>query len=65
MTEKRSKPGKRRESPKARKMTLPDQKTFQPNKAEMEEEFDMPGATEKEVRSAFFRPFLFQRKSDD
>ena len=62
MTEKRS---KRRKSPKARKLTLPDQKTFQPRKADMEEEFDMPGASEKEVRSAFFRPFLFQRKSDD
>ena len=30
--------------------------TYQPSKAEMEEEFDMPGMSEKQARSAFMRP---------
>jgi len=30
---------------------------YQPNKAEMEEEFDMPCMTEDELRDTFMRPF--------
>ena len=35
---------------------------YQPSKAELEEEFDMPEAGKKEIRSAFFRPFKAKRK---
>ena len=31
--------------------------TYQPNKAELEEEQDMPGWSLEQVREAFFRPF--------
>ena len=30
--------------------------TYQPSKAEKEEEFDMPGMTDDQVRTAFMRP---------
>jgi len=29
---------------------------YQPTKAELEQEYDMPGMSEKEVRKAFFNP---------
>lgn len=54
------KPGKRK-LPKARTITLPDQ-DYQPPKAEHEKEYDMPGASLKTVRSAFFRPINVRRK---
>ena len=50
--------------PKARTITLPDQ-SYQPPKAEREKEHDMPGASLKTVRSAFFRPFAVKREADD
>ena len=34
---------------------------YQPRKAEIEEEFDMPGMDTETLRSTFFRPFKFQR----
>lgn len=43
-----------------RTITLPG-KDFQPNKAQMEREYDMPGASMKTIRSAFFHPFNVQR----
>ena len=36
---------------------------YQPSKAELEEEFDMPGLSDEEVRERFFRPFRFERKA--
>ena len=45
-------------------MVLP-KKDYQPTKAEMEEEVDMPGMSEDQVRLAFFRPFRFLRKDLD
>ena len=35
---------------------------YQPSKAELEEEFDMPGMTMDEVRHTFRRPFKFVRR---
>ncbi len=32
--------------------------SYQPTKAEMEEEFDPPGWTEEQVRRVFMRPFV-------
>lgn len=32
--------------------------TYQPNKAEMEEEIDMPGWSLDQVREVFMRPFV-------
>lgn len=34
---------------------------YQPSKAELEEEFDMPGMSMDEVREAFRRPFRIVR----
>ena len=34
---------------------------YQPSKAELEEEIDMPGMSLKQMREAFFRPFRFER----
>ena len=39
--------------PRAVEMKPPD---YQPSKAEIEEEFDMPGLSESEAFEAFFRP---------
>ena len=55
---------KRRKLPKARAITLPDQ-TYQPPKAEREKEHDMPGASLKTVRRAFFRPVNVRREVSD
>ena len=41
---------------KPREITLPP-RTYQPSRAELREEFDMPGASMETVRKAFFRPF--------
>lgn len=43
------------QEPRKRKVTLPH-RDYQPSKAEMEEEFDMPGADPETLRRAFFRP---------
>lgn len=55
------KPKKRRKLRKPRTITLPDQ-TYQPPKAEQEREHDMPGASLKTVRRAFFRPVKVRRE---
>ena len=44
-----------------REMALPP-KDYQPNKADMEEEIDMPGMSDEKVRESFFRPFRFVRR---
>lgn len=36
--------------------------SYQPSKAEMEEEIDMPGLSMDEIRAAFFRPFAIRRE---
>ena len=56
---------RRRKLPEPRTITLPDQKTYQPPKAEREKEYDMPGASKKAVRSAFFRPVKVRREDGD
>ncbi len=50
--------------PKPRTITLPDH-TYQPPKAKSEKEHDMPGASLKRVRSAFFRPVKVRREPTD
>lgn len=55
---------KSRELPESRTITLPAQ-TYQPPKAEQEKEHDMPGASMKTVRSAFFRPVNVRREGSD
>lgn len=47
--------------PSERSITMPP-RDYQPSKAEIEEEFDMPGADIKTVRSAFFRPIRVATK---
>ena len=36
--------------------------TYQPSKAEHDEEHDMPGMSVEAMRAAFMRPFKFKRK---
>ena len=55
---------RKRKLPKPRTITLPDQR-YQPPKAKREKEHDMPGASLKRVRSAFFRPVKVHRKPTD
>ena len=46
--------------------TLPLPPTgYQPSKAELEEEFDMPGLSHEEARKRFFRPFRFDRQETE
>ena len=40
-------------------MRLP-KRTCQPSKAELREEFDMPGLSLRQARKSFFRPFKFK-----
>ena len=61
---KKPKASKRRRIPEPRKLTIPDD-SYQPRKAEKEKEYDMPGASLKAIRSAFFRPFALQREGKD
>ena len=59
----RGKPSKRKvQNP--RTITLPDQ-SYQPPKAEREKEHDMPGASMKKVRRAFFRSINVKREPAD
>ena len=46
--------------PMPRTVRLPP-KDYQPSKAELEEESDMPGMSDDELRRTFFRPFDFVR----
>ena len=55
---------RKRKLPKPRTITLPDQ-SYQPPKAEREKEHDMPGASMKTVRRAFFRSINVKRKPAD
>ena len=43
-----------------RTITLPGN-DYQPSKAEMEREYDMPGASMRTIRRALFRPFKIKR----
>ena len=47
--------------PEPRTVTLPP-KGYQPSKADLEEEFDMPGMSDQQLRETFFRPFNFVRE---
>lgn len=55
---------KKQKLPEARTITLPG-KDFQPSKADMEREYDMPGAPLQTIRSAFFRPFTIRRENSE
>ena len=55
---------KRRTPAETRTITLPNQ-SYQPPKAEQEKEHDMPGASLKTVRRAFFRPVNVRRDPAD
>ena len=45
---------KNQKTPK--EITLPSRKDYQPSRAELREEFDMPEADIETVRKAFFQP---------
>ena len=52
---------RKRKLPEPRTITLPPE-SYQPPKAEREKEHDMPGASVKTVRRAFFRPVNVRRE---
>lgn len=49
-------PKEKKNQKNPKEITLPSRKDYQPSKAEMEKEVDMPGADIKTVRKAFFQP---------
>ena len=49
--------------PEPRMMEVPNRK-YQPTKAELEKETDMPGLSEEQARDKFFRPFRFAEKKN-
>ena len=55
---------KRRAALEPRKLPMPPP-GYQPSKAEIEEESDMPGLSDQEMRETFFRPFRFVREKPD
>ena len=55
---------KRRAAQEPRTLPLPPP-GYQPSKAELEEEVDMPGLSDDEARERFFRPFRFVREKVD
>ena len=46
-----------------RKVVEVAESTYQPRRAEMREKVDMPGASLRTVRRAFFRPVVVRRAS--
>ena len=50
--------------PEPRTITLPGN-DHQPSKAEMEREYDMPGASMRTIRRAFFRPIHIKRETPE
>ncbi len=59
-----TKPPRKRKLPKPVTIREPD-RDYQPPKAEREREHDMPGASLKTVRRAFFRPVNVRREGVD
>ena len=55
---------KRKKIPAPVPMDVPDSR-YQPSKAELEEEQDMPDLTEAQAREAFMHPFRFSIKKPD
>ena len=49
---------KKKRIDKARVMSVP-RSDYQPSRAELREEMDMPGMSLNKARKAFFRPFRF------
>ena len=58
---KKVKSRKRQPLPKPATITMPPA-TFQPRKADMDKEYDMPGASVEQIRRAFFRPVKVLRE---
>ena len=54
----------KRKLSKARTITVPDA-SYQPPKAGQDGEYNMPGASPKSIRRAFFRPFNVRREGGD
>lgn len=60
----REKSKRRQKLPEPRTITLPHT-DYQPPKAEQEKEYDMPCASLKTIRRAFFRPFNIRREEPE
>ena len=48
-----------------KEITLPSRKDYQPSRAELREEFDMPEADIETVRKAFFQPVKVVEPEED
>ena len=48
--------------PEPRDLSMPP-RVYQPSKAEMEEEIDMPGMSDLQLQDTFFRPFRFVKEA--
>lgn len=56
---------KKEDQKEPKEITLPSRKNYQPSKAEMEKEFDMPEAYIETVRKAFFQPLKVVEPNGD
>lgn len=56
---------KKEDQKEPREITLPSRKDYQPSKAEMEKEFDMPETDMETVRQAFFQPLKVVEPKED
>ena len=55
---------RKRKVPEPRMLPLPPN-GYQPSKAELEEEVDMPKLTKAQLRKTFLRVFRFERKGEE
>lgn len=56
---------KKKDQKEPKEITLPSRKDYQPSKAEMEKEFDMPEADIETVRKTFFQPLKVVEPKED
>ena len=58
-------PEEKKDQKTPREITLPSRKNYQPSRAELREEFDMPEADMETVRKAFFQPVKVVEPKED
>ena len=56
---------KKKEQTSPQEITLLSRKDYQPSRAELREEFDMPGVDIETVRKAFFQPVKVVEPKED
>lgn len=56
---------KKKDQKEPKEITLPSRKDYQPSRAELREEFNMPEADIETVRKAFFQPLKVVEPEED